>query len=49
MTSEELFLLDKNLSENQDDVIISFGPINGIKKYQVDSCMFEFVRSNHSE
>lgn len=44
MTSEELFLFDKKISENRDEVIISFGPFNDLDEiHQVDMMMFEKI------
>src|SRR5690554_637089 len=44
MTSEELFLVDKKISENSDEVIISFGPFRGLNEIrQVDMMMYENI------
>jgi|SRR5690554_285456 len=44
MTSEELFLADKKLSENYDEVIISFGLFNSLDQiHQLDMMMFENI------
>lgn len=44
MTSEELFLFDKKISEYRDEVIISFGPFQGLDEiHQVDMMMFEKI------
>ena len=44
MNSEELFLIDKKISENRDEVIISFGPFDGLDEiHRVDAMMFENI------
>lgn len=44
MTSEELFLIDKKISENRDEVIISFGPFDGLAQiHRVDMMLFDHI------
>ena len=44
MTSEELFQIDKKISENRDEVIIIFGPFDGLDEiHRVDLMMFENI------
>lgn len=44
MNSEELFLIDKKISENRDEVIISFGRFDGLDEiHRVDVMMFENI------
>lgn len=44
MNSEELFLLDKKISENSDEVIISFGPFCDLDEiHKVDNVLFDKI------
>lgn len=44
MNSEELFLIDKKISGNRDEVIVSFGPFAGLDViHQVDALMFDNI------
>ncbi|MCX7548322.1 hypothetical protein OS188_10205 [Xanthomarina sp. F1114] len=44
MNSEELFLFDKKISENRDEVIVSFGPFKSLKNiHEVDMMLFEKI------
>lgn len=44
MTSEELFMIDKKISENGDEVIVSFGSFDGLDEiHRVDAMMFENI------
>lgn len=44
MNSEELFIIDKKISENRDEVIISFGPFDGLDEiHRVDVMMFDNI------
>ena len=44
MTSEELFMLDKKISKNRDEVIVSFGPFDGLDEiHRVDVMMFDNI------
>lgn len=44
MTSEELFQIDKKISENGDAVIISFGTFESLDViHQLDALMFETI------
>lgn len=44
MNSEELFLIDKKIAVNRDEVIISFGAFNGLDDiHRVDVLMYENI------
>lgn len=44
MTSEELFQLDKKISENGDQVIVSFGPFDGLDEiHRLSLLMFNNI------
>ncbi len=44
MNSEELFLIDKKISENRDEVIISFGVFKGLDDiHKVDLLLFNKI------
>lgn len=44
MNSEELFLIDKKISQNRDEVIISFGAFKGLDDiHRVDALMFDTI------
>ena len=44
MTSEELFQIDKKISENGDEVIVSFDHFNGLDEiHRVDAMMFDNI------
>lgn len=44
MTSEELFQIDKKISENGDQVIVSFGPFDGLDEiHRVAAVMFDHI------
>lgn len=44
MTSEELFAIDKKISENGDEVIVSFGGCDGLTEiHRVDTMLFENI------
>lgn len=44
MTSEELFQIDKKISQNGDEVIVSFGAFDGLDEiHRVDALMFDNI------
>ncbi|OBX25060.1 hypothetical protein LX77_00790 [Gelidibacter algens] len=44
MNSEELFLIDKKISKNRDEVIVSFGPFDGLDQiHRFDLMMFDTI------
>ena len=44
MTSEELFQIDKKISENGDEVIVSFGAFNVLEAmHQVDAMLYDNI------
>lgn len=44
MNSEELFLIDKKISENRDEVIVSFGAFEGLDEiHRIDAMMFDNI------
>lgn len=44
MNSEELFFIDKKISKNRDEVIVSFGHFDGLDEiHRVDAMMFDNI------
>ncbi len=44
MTSEELFQIDKKITENGDQVIVSFGPFDGLDEiHRINNLMFDNI------